>query len=181
MYVILWNPHNNPMKQVLSFSGGSVVKNRLLMQEMQIRSLGLEDLLEKEMATHSSILAWKIPQTEEPGRLQSMGSQRIRQYWATSSHFKVPRSSQVALMVKILPVQSKGQEDPLEKEIATHSRIFAWEIPWTRSLVAYCPWGCRESRYDWATEQQWSLDHSLVSLPPKCPVFKYSSMLTAAE
>ena len=43
------------------------------MQEMQVQSLGWEDPLEKEMATHSSILAWEIPWTEEPGRLQSMG------------------------------------------------------------------------------------------------------------
>ena len=48
------------------------------MRETQIQSLGREDPLEKEMATHSSILAWKIPWTEEPGRLQSMGSQRVR-------------------------------------------------------------------------------------------------------
>ena len=47
------------------------------MQETQVQSLGQEDLLEKEMATHSSILAWKIPWTEKPGRLQSMGSQRV--------------------------------------------------------------------------------------------------------
>ena len=47
------------------------------MQEMQVQSLGWEDPLKKEMATHSSILAWKIPWTEEPGGLQSMGSQRI--------------------------------------------------------------------------------------------------------
>ena len=46
------------------------------MQEMWVQSLGWEDLLEKEMATHSSILAWKIPWTEEPGRLQSMGLQK---------------------------------------------------------------------------------------------------------
>ena len=45
---------------------------------------GSEDLLEKEMATHSSILAWKIPWTEEPGRLQSMGSHRVWHDWATS-------------------------------------------------------------------------------------------------
>ena len=44
------------------------------MQEMQVQSLGWEDPLKKEMVTHSSILAWKIPWTEEPGRLQSMGS-----------------------------------------------------------------------------------------------------------
>ena len=45
--------------------------------ETQVRSLGREDPLEKDMATHSSILAWKIPGTEEPGRLQSMGSRRV--------------------------------------------------------------------------------------------------------
>ena len=47
------------------------------MWETQVQSLGREDPLEKEMAAHSSILAWKIPWTEEPGRLQSMGSQRV--------------------------------------------------------------------------------------------------------
>ena len=47
-------------------------------QETWVQSLGQEDSLEKEMTTHSSILAWKIPWTEEPGRLQSMGSQRDR-------------------------------------------------------------------------------------------------------
>ena len=48
------------------------------MQEMNVRSLGWEDPLEKKMATHSSILVWIIPWTEEPGRLRSMGSQRVR-------------------------------------------------------------------------------------------------------
>ena len=47
-------------------------------EETQVRSLGQEDSLEKEMATHSSVLAWKIPWTEEHGGLQSMGSQRVR-------------------------------------------------------------------------------------------------------
>ena len=47
------------------------------MQETWVQLLGWEDALEKEMAAHSSILAWKIPWTEEPGRLQSMGSQRV--------------------------------------------------------------------------------------------------------
>ena len=55
------------------------VKNLLAMQETRVQSLGVEDLLEKGMATHSSILASRIPWTEEPGRLQSMGSQRVRQ------------------------------------------------------------------------------------------------------
>ena len=49
------------------------------MWETWVQSLDRDDLLEKEMATHSSILAWKIPWMEEPGRLQSMGSQRVRQ------------------------------------------------------------------------------------------------------
>ena len=62
----------------MGFPGGSVVKNLPAMQETWIRSLGREDPLEKEMATHSSALAWRIPWREEPdGRLQSMGSQRV--------------------------------------------------------------------------------------------------------
>ena len=55
-------------------------------RETQVQSLGREDPLEKEMATHSSSLAWRIPWTEEPGRLQSMGSQRVGHDWATSLH-----------------------------------------------------------------------------------------------
>ena len=54
-----------------------MVKNLPAMQETWVRSLGWEDPLEKGMATHSSILAWKIPWTEVPGRLQSMGSHRV--------------------------------------------------------------------------------------------------------
>ena len=54
-----------------------VVKRLPTMRETQARSLGREDPLEKEMATHSSILAWKIPWTADPGRLQSMGLQRV--------------------------------------------------------------------------------------------------------
>ena len=53
------------------------VKRLPTVRETQVRSLGWEDPLEKEMATHSSNLAWKIPWTEEPGGLQSMGSQRV--------------------------------------------------------------------------------------------------------
>ena len=55
-----------------------MVKNLPAMQETQLQSLGWEDPLEKGMAIHSSILAWRIQWTEEPGRLQSMGSQRVR-------------------------------------------------------------------------------------------------------
>ena len=55
-----------------------IVKNLPAIQETQARSLGWEDPLEKRMATHSSILAWRIAWTEEPGELQPMGSQRVR-------------------------------------------------------------------------------------------------------
>ena len=63
-------------------AGASLVAQRLKhlppMQETQVRSLGQEDPLEEEMATHSSIIAWRIPWMEELGRLQSTGSQRVR-------------------------------------------------------------------------------------------------------
>ena len=60
------------------------VKRLHTMRETRVQSLGREHLLEKEMATHCSALAWKIPWTEEPGRLQSMGSQRVTHDWVTS-------------------------------------------------------------------------------------------------
>ena len=65
------------------FPGDSVIKNLPVIQEMQVWSLILEDLLEKKMASHSTILAWEIPWTEDPGGLQSMWSQRVRHDLAT--------------------------------------------------------------------------------------------------
>ena len=59
----------------VDFPGGSVVKNLPAMQETQVRSLGREDPLEGSMATHSSILVWRVPWTEEPGGLQCIGLQ----------------------------------------------------------------------------------------------------------
>ena len=80
------NPYSSIQKYLLNgycrvwgLPGGSVIKN------LQIQSLGQEDSLEKEMATHSGILTWKIPWTEEPGGLQSMRSQRVRHNWATNT------------------------------------------------------------------------------------------------
>ena len=61
----------------MGFPGGSVVKNLPAMLEMWVRSLAWEDHLEKEVTTHSSTLAWEIPWTEVPGRLQSMESQEL--------------------------------------------------------------------------------------------------------
>ena len=85
------------------------------MQGTWVQSLGREDPLEKEMATHSSILAWRIPWTEELGGLTSLVAQTVKRLptmWETR-------------------VQSLGLEDLLEKEMATHSSILAWKIPWT--------------------------------------------------
>ena len=70
-----------PGIELMGYMGTSLVAQRLkrlpAMWETWVRSLSREDPLEKEMATHSSILAWRIPWTEEPGGLQSMGSQRV--------------------------------------------------------------------------------------------------------
>ena len=63
---------------VLASLEAQLVKNLPAMWETRVRPLGREDLLEEEMATHSSVLTWRIPWTEESGRLQSMGSQRVR-------------------------------------------------------------------------------------------------------
>ena len=72
-------------KTTRSFPGGSVVKNLPVMQETWVQSLGLEDPLEKGMATHPSILAQRIPWTEEPGGLQSIASQRVGHDWAADT------------------------------------------------------------------------------------------------
>ena len=64
-----------------------MVKRLSTVRETLVQALAWEDPLEKEMAIHSSTIAWKIPWTEEPGRLQSMGLQRVRHDWASSLHF----------------------------------------------------------------------------------------------
>ena len=126
-----------------------LVKNLPTMQETWVQSLGQEDPLEKEMAAHSSILAWRIPWTEEPGRLQSMGLQS-RNDWATNVQgcTALRNASQVLFSfcgccgasltvqkVKNLPAMretwlwSLGQVDPLKKGMATHSSILQWRVP----------------------------------------------------
>ena len=69
---------NGPLASVVGFPDGSDGKSLPAMEETQVRSLSWEDPLEKRMATHSSILAWRIPWTEKLGGLQSMRSQRVR-------------------------------------------------------------------------------------------------------
>ena len=118
------------------------------MQEMQVQSLSREDTLEKEIATHSSILAWEIPWAEESGELQFMGLQGIGHDLMTSL---------VAQTVKRLPamqetrVWSLGREDPLEKEMATHSSTLAWRIPWTEEPSGLQSMELQRVGHDWAT------------------------------
>ena len=87
------------------------VKNPPAMQETWVRSLGWEDLLEEGMATHSSILAWRIPWTEETGRLQSMGLQRVGHDWATNAFtfFSSKENRQLVLQRPELPFGSQGR------------------------------------------------------------------------
>ena len=94
-------------------------------------------ILEKDLATHSSILAWRTPWTEEPGGLQSMGPQRARLDWVTKHRAFItglPRwlSSKESAAKQETWVQFLGWEDPLEKDLATHSSILAWKFPRTK-------------------------------------------------
>ena len=106
------------------FPGGAVGKESACSvqetQEMWVWSLCQEDPLEKGMAMHSSIIAWRIPWTEETGGLQSMGSQRVGHGWVTNTS-----TSQVAQLVKNLPAQCRR-----------------------RKRCGFNPWGCRV-RHEW--------------------------------
>ena len=86
-----WWRDRLPTPVFMGFPGGSV-KDPPTMWETWVQSLGWDDPLEEGMATHSSILAWKILWTEESGRLQSMGSQRVRHNWAIFT-FKPPQDA----------------------------------------------------------------------------------------
>ena len=118
-----------------------MVKRLSTMRETWVRALGWEDPQEKEMAIHSSTVAWKISWTEEPGTLQSMGSQRVRDDWATELNWTM-RETQV---------RSLSQEDPLEKEMAIHSSTVAWKIPWTEEPGTLQSMGSQRVGHDWAT------------------------------
>ena len=99
------------------------------MQEMWEKrgpSLGQEDPLEEETVTHSSIFAWRIPGTEEPGGLQSMGSRRVGHEWSDLACMHV-----------------------LEKEMATHSSVLAWRIPGTEKPGGLLSMGLHRVGHDW--------------------------------
>ena len=115
-----------------------MVKRLPAMQETRVQFLGWEDPLEKEMAIHSSTLAWKIPWTEEPDRLQSMGSQRVRHDWATSLSFPFTRAH--VFMITTHPWNPSELSHGLYSlevkwsEVKSLSRVRLFATPWT---VAY--------------------------------------------
>ena len=102
---------NSPWDLFMPIYTAQTVKRLPIMRETRVQSLDREDLLEKEMATHSSTLAWKIPWTKEPGGLQSMGSQRVRHDWATSFHFiHVKIKPEVYKQEKYIPWNSMSKK-----------------------------------------------------------------------
>ena len=111
------------------------------------------------MATHSIVLAWRIPWTEEPGGLPSLGSHRVGHVWsnlAAAAACCWPQgASLVAQRVRNLPVMQKTQvrplcqENALEKGMTTHSSILVWEIPWTEEPGGLQSMGSQRIRHDW--------------------------------
>ena len=116
----------------------------------------LYSTLEKAMATYSCILAWRIPETEEPGGLPSMGSHsRTRLKWLSSSsihsrNFPVAHTIKNLLAMQETRVWSLGQEDPLEKGMATHSSILAWRISETEEPGGLPSMGSHRVGHDWS-------------------------------
>ena len=109
------------------FPDDVVVKNppgKQEMEETKVWFLGQEDPLEKEIATHSSILAWKIPRTEEPSGLQSMGSQRVRHAWMYTHTYTYTHT----LLISIIYFDTSAQ--------FSHSVVHLFAIPWTAALQA---------------------------------------------
>ena len=100
------------------------------MQEMWVRSLSQEDPLEEEMATHSGILAGKTPWTEEPGGLQSMGSQRVRDNRHRHHHAVHTTVSRVSGILEFLPLRTKGEAKFCEvTEPVVELRVVAVWLP----------------------------------------------------
>ena len=109
------------------------------MQETLLRFLGREDLLEKEMAIYSSTLAWKIPQTEEPGRLQSMGSQRTERL-----HFHFHQ-----LLRRLNNIQHVQPLNTMHAKLLQSVQLFA--TLWIAALQApLCPWDSPARKLEWA-------------------------------
>ena len=132
----------------LGFPGGSVVRNLCAIQETQVLSLGQEDPLEKGMATHSSILDWRIPWTEEPGGLPSMGSQRVRHDWVINTftslqRLKCPRRVKPVVNAQWMLCQQKRDWSDhasllnglQEARQASSAFWCPWTLPWENPVL----------------------------------------------
>ena len=124
------------------------VKNLPTVIETWVQSLGQEDLLEKDMETHSTILAWKIPWREEPGKLQFMGLQRVRLNWSDCKCWWRSRATEIIINVyrdtkwcilfgecNLVVFHGEGNDTPL----------LPGKSHWWRGLVGCSPWGHEES------------------------------------
>ena len=148
-----WWLNNNNLHLVtwMGFPGGTVVKNPFANAGDRGSTPGSGYPLEEEIATHSSLLAWKIPWTEEPGGLHSMRSQRVGHDWsdfaaAAASYTGGSDAKESACDARETWVQSLGWEDPLEEEMATHSSLLAWKIPWTEESGGLQSTGSQKSQ-----------------------------------
>ena len=99
------------------------------MQETRVRSLGQEDPLEKEMATHSSTVARRIPWREEPGGLQSMGSQRVRQDWATSLTHSLTAIRKPVLSSTLNPFPPRATKVVSLRSVTLFTDYLRWFVP----------------------------------------------------
>ena len=115
------------------------------------------------MATHSSILAWRITWTEEPGRLQSMGSQRVEHNRAANTHTDGSVGKECTYNAGDTSNRSLGGEDPLEEEMAAHSSILAWEISWTEEPGRLQSMGLQRVGHDRETEHTLTLKNQEIS------------------
>ena len=111
-------------------------------QEMLVQSPGQEDPLEKEMATHSSIPAWRIPWAEEPGRLQSMGSQRVGHDWSNRAHSTEFPKNFLGCCYALLNFKRKRKHHTVKSNLETAgwnmSGVFPNCINFSKPLLAKC-------------------------------------------
>ena len=124
------------LMQIWASLVAQMVKNLPAMQKTWVQSLGREDPLEKEMATHSSTLTWRIPWTEEPGRIQSMGSQSVGHNWATYTQVHAHSGAIPSITV----AKQRGTLFEYRKHFGTKV-----SIPWLR-VKPGCK--CKDSQLD---------------------------------
>ena len=149
-----------------------MVKNLLAMQETRVHSLGQEDPLEEENATHSSTLAWRIPWTEEPDGLQSLELQRVGQDWMThTSHFQLQGTPNTYCCE--LPHNMVWKQKTVPQKPKNSTDMAHWEWIWKRSRMKL--WGPRE---EGSFNRGYRWPHNWASPRPHCWLCVGSSQST---